>query len=256
MEPLIATGSALLGYLFGSLSFARIVGSFVAPGKDISRMEYKLPNHDLTIVTDAVSATTARVHLGARYGCLIALLDMAKVALPTLLVRLWQPDTPYHLLTATTGIVGHNWPLYHRFHGGRGESAILGGLLAIDWMAVVVTNFIGFAVGVLGGSLLVLRWTGFFLLVPWFWVMHGDWPHVAYAVGAVLLYYVAVRKDLTQYFESKKKGTFPGQEELGAFLGMGRGFGRMLDRYSISALINRKRGKTLGGGPSTKEGSS
>jgi glycerol-3-phosphate acyltransferase PlsY len=246
MEPLIAFAAVALGYLSGSLSFARIVGGIVAPGKDISRMEYKIPNHDVTIVTDAVSATTARVHLGPRYGCLISLLDMAKVAVPTLLVHLWRPDMPYDLLAATAGIVGHNWPVYHRFHGGRGESAIIGGLLVIDWMAVLVTNLIGFAVGVFVGSLLVLRWTGFFLLVPWFWIMHGDWPHILYAVGAVLLYYVAVRKDLTQYFESKKKGTFPGQEELGAFLGMGRGFGRMLDRYSIIGVINRIRGKTPG----------
>lgn len=244
MDLLTAIISLLLGYLFGSLSFARIIGRFVAPGKDLTRMEYKIPGHDVSIVTDAVSATSARVHLGSRYGCLIALLDMAKVTVPTLLVKLWQPAVPYDLLTATAGIVGHNWPLYHRFHGGRGESAIIGGLLAIDWMSVVVTNLIGFVAGVLAGSLLALRWTGFFLLIPWFWIMHGDWPHILYAVGAVLLYYIAVRKDLTQYFESKKKGTFPGQEELGAFLGMGRGFGRMLDRYSLIALINRMRGKT------------
>ena len=241
IDPLIAAGTALLGYLLGSFSFAKIIGRIVAPGKDISKVHYQVPGRDSTIDMNVASATSARYHLGPRYGCLISLLDMVKVAVPTLLVRLWQPDIPYHLITATTGIVGHNWPLYHGFRGGGGESAIIGGLFVIDWLAIVVTNAIGFVVGIAAGSLLVLRWTGFFLLVPWFWLVRGDWPHILYAVGTNVLYVLAIWKEVLPYLESKKTGKAPTQEEIGEFLGMGKRFGRMMDQHNILTVFRKLR---------------
>jgi len=250
IDPLIAAGTALLGYICGSFSFAKIIGRIVAPGKDISKVHYQVPGRDISIDMNVASATSARYHLGPRYGCLISLLDMVKVALPTLLVRLWQPDVPYHLITATTGIVGHNWPLYHGFRGGGGESAIIGGLFVIDWLAIVVTNAIGFVAGIAAGSLLVLRWTGFFLLIPWFWLVRGDWPHVLYGVGTNVLYVLAVWKDVLPYLQALKTGKVPTQEEIGEFLGMGKGFGRMLDQHNIFTLFRKLRRKDRPGGSS------
>ena len=250
IDPLIAAATALLGYLFGSFSFAKIIGGIVAPGKDISKVRYQIPGRDMTIEMNVAGATSARYHLGARYGCLISLLDMVKVALPTLLVRLWEPDVPYHLITATTGIVGHNWPLYHGFRGGGGESAIIGGLFVVDWLAIVVTNAIGLVTGIVAGNLLVLRWTGFFLLIPWFWLVRGDWPHVLYGVGTNVLYVLAVWKDVLPYLQALKTGKVPTQEEIGEFLGMGKRFGRMLDQYNIFTLFRKLRRKDRPGGSS------
>jgi acyl phosphate:glycerol-3-phosphate acyltransferase len=251
INPLTAAGVAILGYLFGSFSFAKIIGRIVAPGKDISKVRYQVPGRDATIEMNVASATSARYHLGPRYGCLISLLDMVKVVVPTLLVRLWQPDVPYYLITATAGLVGNNWPLYHRFRGGGGESAIIGGLLVVDWLAVVVTNAIGFAVGIAAGSLLVLRWTGFALLVPWFWFVHGDWPHIVYAAVANILYVLAIWKDVLPYFEQKKMGKAPTQAEIGEFLGMGRRFGKMMDQQNLFALLKKmfRRNPAAGSSP-------
>ena len=62
-----------------------------------------------------------RMQVGTRYGCLTAILDIAKVAIPALIFKLWQPETPYFLVTALFGLIGHDWPIYHRFKGGRGN---------------------------------------------------------------------------------------------------------------------------------------
>ena len=69
------------------------------------------------------------------------------MALPTLLFRLWQPDVPYYLVAAAAGLVGHDWPLYHRFKGGRGLSAIYGALLVIDWPGLFITSLLGLTTG-------------------------------------------------------------------------------------------------------------
>ncbi len=238
-------GTALLaaaaGYLFGSISWARIVTRLVAPNTDISLIREPVPHSDQVLESDSVSATAVRVHVGTRYGCLTAILDMLKVALPTLAFKLWLPETPYFLLVAAMGVVGHDLPLFFRFQGGRGESPILGGLLVIDPLGLVVTNLLGFVVGVLAGNLLVLRWTGLVLLIPWMWLRFHDWTYVAYMVFVNIVYWIAMAPDLKQYFQFRDAAIDPTQEELAGFLGMGVRLGRLLDRYSLPALWSRWR---------------
>jgi hypothetical protein len=52
-----------------------------------------------------------------------------------------------------------------------------------------------------------------------------------------------MRPELWQYFEYTKKCINPSQEDLADFLGMGEGLGRIMDRFSLTALfakISRK----------------
>ena len=239
----IALLAAAAGYLFGSISWARIITGLVAPGTDISMIREPVPHTDEVFESDSVSATTVRIHVGTRYGCLTAILDMLKVALPTLAFKLWLPDTPYFLLVAAMGVVGHDWPLFFKFKGGRGESPILGGLIVIDLIGLVVTNVLGFALGVLAGNILVLRWAGLVLLIPWMWLRFHDWAYVAYMAFVNVIYWVAMTPDLKQYFQFKDAAIDPTQEELAEFLGMGARLGRLLDRYSLPALWSRFRGR-------------
>jgi glycerol-3-phosphate acyltransferase PlsY len=174
MELWIALLAGLIGYLCGSFSAARLVARYAAPGKELSLIRYPIPNTDIVFESDSVSASMVRIQVGTRYGCLTAILDILKVFLPVLAFRLWQPDAPYFLVVAALGLVGHNWPLYHRFMGGRGESTILGGMLAIDPVGLVVTNLAGILFGWLTGELLVLRWSFLLLLIPWLWLRTGD----------------------------------------------------------------------------------
>ena len=239
MNPAIALISAAVGYVFGSISFARVVARLVQPQADITLIEQPMPHSDEVFVSDAVSATAVRMHIGARYGCLTAILDMLKVAVPTFLFRLWQPDAPYFLFVAAFGVAGHDWPVFHRFKGGRGESPIVGGLLVIDWLGILVTTLIGWPIGVLSGNLLVLRWAWLLLLIPWFWIRTQDPYPLAYILSVNVMYWWAMRPELKQYFELQDKGVEPSAEELADLLGMGRRLGRIIDRYSFSALMNR-----------------
>lgn len=241
MDIGIALLAAATGYLFGSISWARIITRLVAPGADISVIREPVPHSDEVFESDSVSATAVRVHVGTRYGCLTAILDMLKVALPTLAFKLWLPETPYFLLVAAMGVVGHDWPLFFRFKGGRGESPILGGLIVIDVVGLVIANLVGFVLGALAGNILVLRWAGLVLLIPWMWLRFHEWPYFAYMAFVNLIYWIAMAPDLKQYFQFKDAAIDPTQEELAGFLGMGIRLGRWLDRYSLPALWSRRR---------------
>jgi acyl phosphate:glycerol-3-phosphate acyltransferase len=239
MELWTALLAGLIGYLCGSFSAARLVARIAAPGKELSLIRYPIPNTEFVFESDAVSASMVRIQVGTRYGCLTAILDILKVFLPALAFRLWQPDAPYFLVVAALGLVGHNWPLYHRFKGGRGESTILGGMLAIDPVGLVVTNLAGVLFGWLAGEVLVLRWSFLLLLIPWLWLRTGDPAYGAYAVFINLIYWWKMSPELAQFMKILKQGGLSTQEEVAGDLAMGMLLGRFLDRYSLPSLLKR-----------------
>jgi glycerol-3-phosphate acyltransferase PlsY len=242
MDLGVATIAAAIGYLFGSLSFARIVVRASGRDVDIGHWEVRLPTGE-AFTSNIVSATSVRLALGPRYGCLTSLLDMAKVAVPVLAIRLWAPDQPYYLIAAAAGVVGHVLPVWYGFRGGHGETPLLGGMLVIDPVALVATTTLGFAVGFLVGHILAVRWGGLLLLVPWMWIATGDPWVVGYLFVALGLYFWASARDLAQYRGMIERGHAPTNEEIAAEVGMGRGLGRALDRYGVlPAVIRAVRG--------------
>lgn len=244
MDLAMALIAIAVGYLLGSISFARIVAGRVDPTADVTRIE-TVVGEGVTFISDSVSATVVRMKVGRRYGILTAVLDMLKVALPTLAFKLAFPDESYFLLVAAAGLVGHDWPLYHRFKGGRGETAIYGALLVIDPVGVIVTLILGMVLGFALGNILVLRWAGMILLIPWFWLTTGDPALVAYMVFADAVYLFAMRPELGQYFAMRGDHVDPTNEEIADEFGMGAKLGRAIDRYGLPGLFAR--GRSPGG---------
>lgn len=240
MDPLIAVGAAAVGYMLGSISFARLIAGIVAPGKDLSKIECALPESEEVFRSDSVSSTAARIHLGTRYGCLTAIFDILKVALPTLAFKLWQPDVPYYLIVAATGLVGHDWPLYHGFQGGRGESPIYGALLVIDPLGVLVTNVAGWILGMAIGHLLILRWAGLVLMIPWLWFRTESWPHLAYILFANGVYWTTMSGELRQYFRLSRSGVELSQEQIADLFAMGKPLGHFMDHSSLLAIWRKR----------------
>jgi glycerol-3-phosphate acyltransferase PlsY len=237
-----ALPAAVGGYLAGSIPFARIVHYLVTGSWKFTPFREKVPGSEVFFDSDLVSATTVSKNLGARYGCLVSLLDMAKVALPTLALRLWFPGQPLYLITAIFGMAGHIWPLWFGCRGGRGESPLMGALLVIDWAGLLLVNGAATLLGFLTGSVLVIRWGGYVLLVFWFWLFRDDPAESVFMVLACILYFVSMRKDLLKYRELKRqKGSRFTEEEVSRFIMMGGHLGRILDRFSLYALFRKWR---------------
>lgn len=211
MEPKIALTAALVGYFLGAISFARLIAKFAAPDQDISISSFEIPGKDLRIDSTAVSATSVMMHTGSKYGCLTSILDMVKVSAPTLYFLLMYPGAYYFLITAVTGVLGHNFPIYHKFKGGRGVSPIFGGLLVIDWLAIPVTVLLS---NILGLALLrnvMIAYTGFtLLLIPWFWYRFNNWAHITYAIVVTLLVHLAMIPEIKQYYHLWRAGELEG----------------------------------------------
>ncbi|MEI8169890.1 MAG: glycerol-3-phosphate 1-O-acyltransferase PlsY [Rhodoferax sp.] len=131
LQALFPFAATLLGYLIGSLSFAVIV-SRVMGLNDPRTFGSKNPGATNVLRSGNKGAAVATL-----------LLDAGKATLPVLLVK-WF-GKPYGLEEGTMAMVGlaafvgHLYPVFFKFVGGKGVATALGVLLGINWMLGLAT---------------------------------------------------------------------------------------------------------------------
>ena len=239
--------SSLAGYLAGSISFARLLTFLVTRSETVNQIDRELPGDEPNFQSDSISATVVNLNLGKKYGCLTVILDMVKVAIPTWLMFHLFPLMPYYFLTALFGMVGHIYPVYHKFQGGRGQSPLLGGLLIINWFGILIANLAAVALGYITGAVLVMRWGWMILMIFWFaWRFQDPW-HVGFIILANALFWFSMRREIRRFLAIRNSQA-PSQEQISDFLLMGKKLGSFIDHYSLPVLIRKlfKREKDSG----------
>jgi acyl phosphate:glycerol-3-phosphate acyltransferase len=209
MNPGLAILSAIVSYLIGSISFTRVVTSLWTSGKDIAEHEIPVEGTDQSYKVTSIGANSAASLLGAKAGMTVSLLDILKVFLPALFFKLYFPEQlEYALIAAIGGLIGHVWPLYYGFHGGTGFSAIMGGLLVIDWPVVLITPIAGWFLGmVVVRNIVVASLSWLWLLIPWFWWRtDGNLAYILFAVAINILFLLAMIPEIQTAMKYKKEG--------------------------------------------------
>ena len=85
-----------------------------------------------------IGATNVYRVAGKLPGILTLTGDILKGFLPLLAVKLWLAPTPVQLgLAGVIAIVGHCYPIYLRFRGGKGVATAVGILLLLDPLALL-----------------------------------------------------------------------------------------------------------------------
>lgn len=112
--------SCTAGYLIGSVPFGLIVGKTVG-GLDVR--DFGSGNMGTANVLRTV---------GARAGALTFALDVAKGAAAIGLARRWGADPTAQAAAGLAACVGHSWPVFARFRGGKAVATAFGGLLMVS----------------------------------------------------------------------------------------------------------------------------
>lgn len=201
---------AVCSYLLGSVSFARLVTRFWS-GRDVTQFEIPVANTEERYKVLSIGANSVSSVLGPAAGMVVSLLDIIKIVIPTLFCRFYFTDQPdYMLLAAIAGLTGHIWPVYHRYHGGSGFTAILGGLLVIDPLSILVTNLTGLVLGMLVvRNLIVASLSWIWLLIPWLWWRSGgDLRYITYALAVNILFILAMLPDIKLARKYAKEGHY------------------------------------------------
>lgn len=115
------------GYALGSVSFALLLAR--SRGVDLRAVGSGNPG-----------ATNVSRALGRRAGLLVYLLDALKGFAPAAVAG-WGWDDPALGAAAGAGaFLGHLWPLWHRFRGGKGVATLSGAMLALAPLTAVAAG--------------------------------------------------------------------------------------------------------------------
>jgi acyl-phosphate glycerol 3-phosphate acyltransferase len=124
---------AAAGYLLGAIPFAVIIAR--ACGVDIFKVGSGNPG-----------ATNVKRSCGKFAGNLCFILDASKGFVATafpLYAHLFSVDFSDPQMLAYVGlvaaIVGHSFSVFIKFRGGKGVAVAIGGLLAIMWLAILIS---------------------------------------------------------------------------------------------------------------------
>ncbi|SIS95993.1 glycerol-3-phosphate 1-O-acyltransferase PlsY [Alicyclobacillus vulcanalis] len=171
--------SIVIAYLIGSISTSTLVVRWVS-GRDIRALG-----------SGNAGATNTMRTLGLKWGVLVLIFDGLKGAIALWIADALTPHAAWVLaLTAVAVVVGHNWPLFFGFRGGKGIATTIGVLLWLAPLAAVIAGLVCLAVIALTryvslGSIV------FVCLVPVFVaVFHFEgWTFAASIVLALLALY-------------------------------------------------------------------
>jgi len=117
----------ILAYLLGSIPTAYILGRFVK-STDIRK-----------VGSGNVGTVNAFRSLGLRPALVIAAVDIGKGMLAVLAVQALGLALPVILLAGAAAVIGHNWPVFLHFQGGRGSATTVGVLLILIPLELFIT---------------------------------------------------------------------------------------------------------------------
>jgi acyl phosphate:glycerol-3-phosphate acyltransferase len=127
----------ILSYLLGSLPTSYFIGRLTA-GRDIR-----------SLGDENAGAANAYREFGPRAGIIVGIIDAAKGSAVILIAQAATMSQPIVLLAGLAAVVGHNWPVFLGFRGGRGVSTTLGILYVLVTIPMLVLTL---------PTLLILIW--------------------------------------------------------------------------------------------------
>ena len=155
-----------LGYLFGSIPFGLLLTRFAGKG-------------DLRDIGSGNIGATNVLRTGSKkLAAATLILDCLKATTAILVARAIWPDSD--IAAAAGALIGHLYPVWLKFRGGKGVATLLGVLIALSWQAAVV---------------FAIAWVGLFLLLRF-----SSVGGIGAAISAPITAFVLGRQDLVPLF--------------------------------------------------------
>ncbi|HML27469.1 MAG TPA: glycerol-3-phosphate 1-O-acyltransferase PlsY [Hyphomicrobium sp.] len=150
--------AALLGYLLGSIPFGLLLTSAAGLG-DIR-----------SIGSGNIGATNVLRTGNKKLAAATLLLDAAKGIVAVLVVRAWLGETPA-MLAGFAAFLGHIYPVWLGFKGGKGVATYLGVLIALAWQLGLLFAAVWLTVAKVGkiSSLAAIIATIAVPIAAWIW---------------------------------------------------------------------------------------
>ncbi|WP_239374333.1 glycerol-3-phosphate 1-O-acyltransferase PlsY [Snodgrassella gandavensis] len=174
---------AIIGaYLLGSLSFAVIVSRCMGMPDPHS---YGSGNPGATnVLRSGRKSAAALTLLGDAFKGWLA------VWLAEHYQSTWQLDNSTIAIVAIAVLIGHMWPVFFKFKGGKGVATALGVLLALSWPTALICAavWLVIAFGFKVSSLAALIATLISPFIAWWFIPQTSWVFAVIVIDLLVLY--------------------------------------------------------------------
>jgi glycerol-3-phosphate acyltransferase PlsY len=179
----------LIAYLFGSLSAAIILCRLLG-----------LP--DPRTQGSGNPGATNMLRIGGKKAAAATLfLDMLKGLLPVLLARALAAGVEIQAAVAFAAFLGHLYPVFFRFQGGKGVATALGVLLGLNWLVGLATIATWLVMAFLFRISSLAALTAILLTPLYFWLLDRQAPLLAAAVVITLMLFWRHRSNIRKLLD-------------------------------------------------------
>ncbi len=189
----------LIAYLVGSIPF----GLLFAKGKGVDIRQSGSGN---------IGATNVSRQLGKALGILTLVADISKAVFPMLLTGwlLKESGAPINteiwvVLVGGSAFLGHLFPVYLKFKGGKGVATGLGIFLLLEPLAVLISLLIFIGSVFFWGYVSLGSLVASALLPFWIWVVNGSNLHIALALFISLLIWLKHYDNIVRLLAGEEK---------------------------------------------------
>lgn len=168
----------VLAYLVGSISSAILIARIFGLT-------------DPRSVGSGNPGATNILRQGNKTAALLTLVgDVLKGVIPVVIARIFTGDPVFLALAGGTAFLGHVFPLYYRFQGGKGVATALGVYLALSWPTglTLVACWLVIAAAFRYSSLAAIVTAAVSPLIVAYWMPHPALVIMALVLAAVLLW--------------------------------------------------------------------
>jgi len=161
----------VIGYLLGSIPFAYIAG----------RLKKVVDIRQVGGGNMGVLNTIRQIGPAVGFPVLVA--DIAKGAVAVLIARWLDISLIWIFVAGFAAIVGHNWPVFLKFRGGKGAAATLGVLAALFPIELVISFGIIIVVVIITSNVRLAIFIGLAFLPIIVWRLNGSGISIAYSLA-------------------------------------------------------------------------
>ena len=164
----------VIGYLLGSIPSAYIVGRWVK-GVDIRQLG-----------GGNMGAVNIMREVGTTAGFAVLFADMAKGLVAVLIAQWLHLPLLFVFIVGLAVVVGHSWPVWLRFKGGKGAATAMGVLLALAPVEFGISFAIIVIVVLVTSNMRLGMGIGLTFLPLIIWLFGGEGSIIAYSIGLPL----------------------------------------------------------------------
>lgn len=186
----------VIGYLLGSIPFGLVIGKMV--GADVRKKG-----------SQNIGATNVSRVLGKKLGFLTLVCDCLKSIGPMVIAAKILPESDTkELIVAATGVlavVGHMFPLYLKFRGGKGVATGLGVFLYLSPAAIGISLLVFIASVALSGFVSVGSLLASGLIPLWLYILGASKTTIIAASFVALLIWLKHHENIGRLIRGEEK---------------------------------------------------